>query len=240
MNYYKYNNSKDNNPSLKSKISSYKKIPLVYKKLIDVYGKQGWWPSNSHYETMIGAILTQNTTWTNVEKSIKNLKTVLDPELILSLSDEILINYIKPSGFYNQKSKTIISLTLWLKNYSFDIDKIKKEDHLKLRKELLDIKGIGKETADCILTYVLDKPYFVIDTYTRRLFSRLGLEIPKDYDKFRLLIENWVDRDLELYKEYHSLIIEHCKIFCKKTPKCQGCILLKLCECGKEITKGSL
>lgn len=234
MNFHRYNSKLKNEGKLKVHISNLKKISLIYNKLLKEYGQQNWWPANNSYEMMIGAILTQNTSWTNVEKTIANFQNDLSPERVLFLSDEELASLIRPSGFHNQKSKRIKNLTHWFKSYDYRVNTAREKDGNTLRNELLKISGVGKETADCILTYALEKPYFVVDTYTRRLFSRIGIDVPKDYDEFRKLIENWIDRDLYVYNEYHALIVEHGKRHCKKKPVCEGCPLSKLCDYVKE------
>jgi endonuclease-3 related protein len=233
MNYHRYNSKLKNEKKLKNHIGSLKKIQIIYNKLLRAYGNQNWWPSETTYEMMIGAILTQNTSWTNVEKAISNFQGDLSPERILNIENENLSAIIRPSGFHNQKAQKLKNLTNWYKKYNFNIKEAQNKDGESLRSELLDIKGIGKETADCILTYALEKPYFVVDTYTRRLFTRIGIDVPKDYDRFRLLIEDWIEKDLYVYNEYHALIVEHGKRHCKKKAVCEGCPLIKLCEFGK-------
>ena len=215
---------------IKEKLLNFEKMINVYNLLLNHYKTRKWWPANSDYEMMIGAILTQNTTWKNVEKAISNLKDVLNPIDILKMDNDVLAEYIRPSGYYNQKTLKLKALTRWYEKYKFDIEEAKKKDGVTLRHELLEIKGVGPETADCILTYALDKPYFIIDTYTRRLFERVGFIVPEDYDDFRLMIENSIVKDTYLYKEYHSLIVEHSKQYCMKTPNCQGCPIYDYCE----------
>lgn len=214
---------------IKEKIINFEKMTTIYNLLLKYYGYRKWWPAKTDYEMMVGAILTQNTTWKNVEKAIYNLGNNLNPINIINMKNETLSILIKPSGYYNQKSIKLKALTKWYKGYKFNIELVRQKDIKKLRNELLEIYGIGKETADSILTYALNKPSFIIDTYTRRLFKRLGFTVPKDYDDFKNMIENSLEKDLKFYGEYHALIIEHSKIFCNKTPKCKGCPLENYC-----------
>ncbi len=202
----------------------------IYNLLLKAYGKRNWWPAKTPFEMMIGAILTQNTAWTNVEKAISNFGDRLSPEFIDAVSKEELAEIIRPSGYYNQKANRLKAITEWFKKYSYDIKKARQVDGKVLRKELLDVKGVGKETADSILTYALDKPFFIVDTYTRRILYRIGYDIPKGYDELRLKIEENVPRDLYIYNEFHALIVEHAKNHCKKVPNCEGCPLDAKCQ----------
>ncbi|RUM48577.1 MAG: endonuclease [Hydrogenothermus sp.] len=200
----------------------------LYKQLSSAYGKQNWWPlsgyMNKFDEVSIGAILTQNTSWKNVEKALENLinAKVLSLEDILNTDKDTLKTLIKPAGFYNLKIKR-------LKEFAKAVSKVRKEEID--RDFLLSIKGIGRETADTILIYGLDKTTFVVDAYTKRLFYRLGIiNYEKiDYDELKTLIENNIPKNLEIYKEYHALIVEHCKNLCKKKPLCDKCFLKDWC-----------
>lgn len=214
---------------VKEKLINFEKMITIYDELLKYYGYRKWWPAKTDYEMMVGAILTQNTTWENVEKAIDNLGDSLNPTNILDMENDILSLLIKPSGYYNQKSIKLKALTKWYGGYKFSIELLKQKDIKILRKELLEIYGVGRETADCILTYALKKPSFVIDTYTRRLFKRLGFIVPKDYDDFKDMIENSIGSNLGIYGEYHALIVEHAKKNCSKNPRCQGCPLEKFC-----------
>lgn len=200
----------------------------LYKQLSSAYGKQNWWPlsgyMNKFDEVSIGAILTQNTSWKNVEKTLENLinAKILSLKSILNTDNNILKSLIKPAGFYNLKAKR-------LKEFAKAISKVGKEEID--RKFLLSIKGIGKETADTILLYGLDKATFVVDAYTKRLFYRLRIiEYEKiNYDELKTLIESGIPKNLEIYKEYHALIVKHCKNLCKKKPLCDECFLKDWC-----------
>jgi len=206
----------------------------IYNLLLTAYGPRKWWPAQTAFEMMGGAILTQNTTWNNVNKAIANFEDKLVPEFIETVPLEELAEIIRPSGFYNQKANSLKALTEWFKKYAYDLQKVKKVDGEILREELLAVKGIGRETADSILTYALDKPFFIIDTYTRRILSRLGYELPKTYDQVRLKIEANIPKDLYIYNEFHALLVEHAKRYCKKKPLCAECPLYFTCEARRQ------
>lgn len=189
-------------------------LKRLYEKLLEKHGRQNWWPAESRYEVVVGAVLTQNTNWKNVEKALGNLKkeNVLEEKQILEITQERLEELIKPSGFYRQKAERLKLVTkkwIEIKNSSASTE--------QLRKELLSVKGIGKETADSILLYALNRKIFVIDAYTRRFVkAELGREFV-EYDDYRSYFESCLPSDLELYKEYHALIVEWGKNF--KVPR---------------------
>ena len=202
----------------------------IFDILLQYYGKRNWWPAQTPYEMMVGAILTQNTNWTNVEKAIASMGDYLTPQSVLQLTNEQLAKLIHASGFHNMKAIKLKALTQWYQKYDFDLKLVKKQEGQFLRNELLAVKGVGRETADSILTYALDKPFFVIDTYTKRILSRLGYIIPKEYDEIRTMIESEVPRDLYIYNEFHALIVQHAKEHCKKKPACDSCPLGAFCQ----------
>jgi len=200
------------------------KIYELYQNLLSIYGYQNWWPlltDNKFEEVAIGAVLTQNTSWNNVEKALYNLlkEDLISFEKIKNIDIEKLKALIKPAGFYNQKTNVLKRLA--------NIDKAD-----ITREKLLMIKGIGKETADTILLYGLDKPYFVVDKYTKRFFYRFGIIYDENikYDDLRILIERNIPEDVEIYKEFHALIVVHCKNFCKKLPSCESCQIKNKCR----------
>lgn len=203
----------------------------LYKILFSIFGPQGWWPADSKFEVIIGAILTQNTSWKNVEKSIKNLKSLglLDFDKIIKMDKNELALAIKSSGFYNQKSDRIKTLLERIKEKYKSLENFLQEDPEKARNFLLSIKGIGKETADSIILYAMDKPYFVVDAYTKRFFKRFGIDMD-DYETIRKNVENSLDHDLQKLKEFHALIVELSKNYCKKIPKCEICPLNDKCD----------
>lgn len=206
----------------------------IFSNLFETYGPQNWWPAETAFEMMVGAILTQNTSWFNVEKSLKNFPPLIGAKEILEQSDEALCDMIRPSGFYNQKSKRLKEISRWFVKHHCDVDYIKTLNEENLRAELLAIKGIGKETADSILLYAFEKPYFIVDAYTRRLLNRLGYELPLSYESFRQTIERqFIVNDhekVQLYGEFHALIVMHAKECCKKAPLCRGCCFKPICK----------
>lgn len=213
-----------------------KTIIEIYQKLLKYYGKQNWWPAETEFEVIVGAILTQQTNWKNAEKAIKNLKKnfLLSPFTLYNTSIKDLELIIKPSGFYKVKTKRLKNFVNYIiKKYNGEIIKMKEKKEDFLRKELLEIKGIGKETADSILLYALSKKTFIVDTYTFRFFKRYGLTGKNNYEEIKKTVENaFGDKEDTVYnlKELHALIVEHGKNFCKKIPKCTSCPLTKECK----------
>lgn len=207
-------------------------LKLVYHSLFQYYGPQHWWPAETPFEMMTGAILTQSAAWSNVEKAIANLKTagVLSPEALRNLSDTDLAALIYPSGYYKAKAKKLKALADWLAIYQDDLSAIEAIAPIKLRKELLSVHGIGLETADSILLYAMEMPFFVIDAYTRRLFDRLGIKPDHDsYGDWQNLFSVDLPQDTALYNEYHALIVKHAKDCCRVRPLCSNCCLVTLC-----------
>ncbi|MGI5878979.1 MAG: endonuclease III domain-containing protein [Syntrophomonadaceae bacterium] len=202
----------------------------MFNTLLNAYGRRHWWPAQTPFEMMVGAILTQNTAWANVEKAISNFGDCLSPEYIAKASPDELARIIRPSGYYNQKLLRLKALTEWYKKYAYDIDKARQIDGYLLREELLAVKGIGPETADSILLYALDKPFFVIDAYTKRILYRLGYNLPAAYDTLQLQIQALIPQDIYIYQEFHALIVEHAKRYCRKNPLCPGCPLEERCS----------
>lgn len=205
------------------------RLSLIYKKLLSRFGKQNWWPGDSALECALGAILTQNTSWVNAEKAISNLKSVMNINIsnIDAISADELSHTIKPSGFYIRKAQSIKRLAeLIKKEYGGDIEKMKDAETNFIREQLLSIKGIGPETADCILLYVLEKPAFVVDKYTYRILFRHGfVENDTTYESMqRLFMEN-LETDTEMFGEYHAQIVQVGKKYCKKRADCEDCPL---------------
>lgn len=206
-----------------------KKLLKIYQKMFDAFGPRQWWPGETPFEVVIGAILTQNTNWSNVEKAIKNLKTVgkLSPEGIYGLSITELAELIKPSGFFNVKAKRVKAFINWLfSRYEGNLSKMFAQDLQTLRSELLSVKGIGPETADSILLYAGNMPTFVVDAYTHRIFSRHEL-IPEEstYDDMKSFFEENLPKDVQLFNEYHALLVNIGKMFCKPRKVCEPCPL---------------
>ncbi len=212
-------------------------LQAIYDILLGEFGTMNWWPAKSDFEVMIGAILTQNTAWTNVEKVINDLKAhdLLSFEAIYKIDSDLLKEHIRPSGYYNQKTLKIKAfINFAKKEYDFSIDLMKKENTYVMREKLLTIFGIGEETADSILLYALKKPVFVIDTYTRRILERHNIIENALKEKYKNIQEFFTANippdkaNISLYNEYHALIVKTGKMFCKKTPQCNDCPLKKL------------
>jgi endonuclease-3 related protein len=212
----------------------------VYHRLLDRYGPQHWWPADSPFEVMIGAILTQSAAWGNVEKAINNLKTrnVLSVDALHRLPVENLARLVYPSGYYNAKAGKIKALVQWLaERYDGDLDKLFALDIPPLRRELLSVRGVGEETADSIILYAAGKPVFVVDAYTRRILRRLGLAAPTEsYAAFQDLFMQHLPHDEAIFNEYHALLVRHGKNACKKLPRCQQCCLTSLCSAPEKYT----
>ncbi|THB73318.1 MAG: endonuclease III domain-containing protein [Gammaproteobacteria bacterium] len=199
----------------------------VYSSLEEEYGDLDWWPADTPYEVMLGAILTQNTNWKNVEKAIENLKLngCITPGAINSIQSDELAEYIRPSGYFNIKAKRIKNFNRWyIENGEYN--KLISIETDKLRKMLLGVNGVGYETADDILLYAFERPVFVIDSYYRRIFSRIGIiDNQTGYEALRHYAQRHIEQDVSLYNQYHALLVEHCKSTCKVKPNCLGCIL---------------
>ena len=204
-------------------------LKKIYNHLLSTFGPCNWWPGDSPFEVIIGAILTQNTNWSNVEKAIQNLKNadLLTPEKINEIDTAEFAELIKPAGYFNVKARRIKKFMEWLfEYYDGDLSMMFDQDTEILRNELLSVNGIGPETADSILLYAGDKPTFVVDTYTHRIFSRHGL-IPDDssYHEIKEFFEDNLPDDVALYNEYHALIVQVGKEYCKPKKKCDKCPL---------------
>ncbi len=206
-----------------------KSLKKIYAVLYKKFGPQHWWPGDTPFEVAVGAILTQNTNWSNVEKAIFNLKKAkaLSASAMSRLSHEELAALIKPAGYFNVKAKRLRSFLDFLNSeYSGSMIKMKKSDADLLRHQLLSVNGIGPETADSILLYALDKPVFVIDAYTKRILSRHGIMgADADYNQYQQLFHASFDNDTALFNEYHALIVRLGKDFCKPRPLCSSCPL---------------
>ena len=202
----------------------------IYRLMLDKHGPQRWWPAESPFECAVGAILTQNTNWTNVEKAIDNLKCAgtLSVESIDRMPQTNLAGLIRPSGYFNQKARRLKILSRFImEKYGGDIGALLKERADKLRDILLSIEGIGPETADSIALYAAGKPLFVVDAYTKRITTRHGLtEKSASYDETRNLFMENLPRKAALFNEYHALVVRTAKEFChKREPECEICPL---------------
>ena len=209
-----------------------KTILKIYQRMFDALGPQQWWPGETPFEVVIGAILTQNTNWSNVEKAIKNLKTagMLSPGGIQELSLPELAQLIRPSGFFNVKARRVKTFINWLfSRYEGNLSSMFAQDLQTLRDELLSVKGIGPETADSILLYAGNLPTFVVDAYTHRIFSRHGfISEESTYDEMKTFFEENLPKDVKLYNEYHALLVNIGKMFCKPKKVCEQCPLRDL------------
>lgn len=216
-----------------------KRFYEVYKSLYRSYGPQGWWPvtpdgeitprytggpgdDRGRFEVAVGAILTQNTAWVNASLAIErlNLLGAMSPRAIAEMTVESLAEAIRPAGYFRQKAARLRKLAIYFLSGAE-----------RSRRALLALEGIGPETADSILLYAWELPFFVVDAYTRRIFGRLGLVDPDaDYECIRASFESNIPRRVKLYQEYHALIVEHGKRVCKKEPECKKCLLRKRCK----------
>lgn len=211
------------------------KLLKLYNELMDRLGPSNWWPGETAFEVAVGAILTQNTNWGNVEKAILNLKGngLLDPEKMFQEEMDRLSELIRPAGYFRVKAERLKNFLVFLHlNFDLSMDKLRSENTGKLRQALLKVKGIGPETADSILLYALERPVFVVDAYTKRIFSRHGLmKQERDYAEFQDFVMDRLPRDVVLYNEYHALIVRAGKNWCKKSrPLCSKCPLEYLQE----------
>ena len=214
----------------------------IYQLLLKEYGAQNWWPvteegktkpeytggpknGRQRLEAAVGAILTQNTSWKNVEKAIENLNSrdLINLKRLKEIPEKDLQETIRPSGFFVQKANTIKTFVNFISDKKFET---------LTREQLLNLKGIGPETADSILLHACGKPEFVVDAYTKRIFSRLGLINTDKYEHVKEFFEKNLPKDVKLFQEYHALLVEHAKRFCRKEPECKNCPLLGICGFG--------
>lgn len=211
-------------------MSSNKKILTeIYDRLYKRFGPQSWWPGETAFEVIVGAILTQNTNWGNVEKAIVNLKhnRALSPQALKAISTPRLARLIVPSGYFNIKAKRLKNFIQFLfAEYNGDLKKMGKEPLEVLRKKLLSVSGIGPETADSILLYAFNKPVFVVDAYTKRLFYRHAMvEETADYHTLQKIFTDSLPAEVKTFNEYHALIVRLGKEICKTKPLCESCPL---------------
>ncbi|PRR73760.1 endonuclease III domain-containing protein [Neomoorella humiferrea] len=214
-------------------------LMTIYQRLYHYFGPRHWWPAETPFEVIVGAILTQNVTWKNVEKAINNLKTaeLLTPEALYTADPSVIETHIRPAGFYRTKAKKLKAFVhhIWEK-YDGSLTNMFSQPLKNLRKELLSIYGIGPETADAILCYAGNYPIMVMDAYTLRVFSRLGLLSPKaNYEEMQQLFMDNLPHDHYIFNEYHALIDALANKICRKNkPHCNLCPLNDLCAWPKE------
>ena len=201
----------------------------IYRLLFNRFGPQSWWPGESPFEVIVGAILTQNTNWKNVEKALLNLKQarILTPTAMRTVTVLRLARLIRPVGFFNIKARRLKNfIEYFFLGYNGKIENMKKEPWPKLRRELLSVHGIGPETADSILLYALEKPVFVVDAYTKRMLSRHDL-ISREagYSDIQQKFLKAFKPDIQIFNEYHALIVRVAKDYCRSTALCEACPL---------------
>lgn len=210
------------------------RLQEIHDRLLAYYGDPRWWPARTPFEVMVGAVLTQNTSWHSVEKSIAALgEAAFLPSAFDALDPDELTVRIRPSGFAARKAQYLMTLVAWYHTYGASPQAVSLLPLERVRRELLSLRGVGKETADSILLYAFGFPTFVIDAYTLRLLSRLPLGNGGGYDEAKSLFERHLPPDVALYNRYHALIVRHAQRHCRKSkPLCSGCPLESLCRVG--------
>lgn len=212
------------------------RLTAVYGRLLDCFGPQHWWPGETPFEVMAGAILTQSASWHNVELAITSLRKAgkLSPSGLRDTPFDELAKYVRSSGYYNAKAKKLKELAIWLGGYGDDLRKAFEGDLNEKRHELLGIHGVGPQTADSILLYAAAKPVFVIDAYTRRIIDRIGMAPLEDtYDAFQRLFTSNLEAGAAYFNEYHALLVKLGKDVCRKKPLCPVCCVRRLCDYGR-------
>ena len=209
-------------------------VTRIFDILYSAYGPQRWWPGEGQFEIIVGAILTQNTTWHNAALAIANLAAadILEPNALFATPPEDVKTLIAPAGYFNVKYTRIRNFLEYLKGHDMELERFSRLPVDELREELLEVNGIGPETADSILLYAFERPIFVVDTYTRRLFTRLGYKWMEkaSYAEIQSFFMEELSPDTRIYNEYHALVVFHCKNTCrKKTPLCLACTLSTSC-----------
>lgn len=205
------------------------KLLSIYEALLARYGELHWWPAKTTYEVLVGAVLTQNTAWGNVEKAIANFGENLSPEIVAKADLAELTEIIRPAGFFNRKAGYLKTVTAWYAKYGYDVQAVQQESFDKLRIELLSTKGVGQETADSILLYAFGFPTFVVDAYTVRLCARYPIKAGKGYAEVKAYFEGSLPHSAEVYNNFHALIVVNAKEHCRKKPSCKDCPLGKTC-----------
>ncbi|MDX1594324.1 MAG: endonuclease III domain-containing protein [Gammaproteobacteria bacterium] len=215
-----------------------RRLRAVYRQLLAHHGPQHWWPAETPFEVIVGAVLTQNTAWTNVERAIANLvrSDALDPGALVALPEGRLAELLRPSGYFNVKAARLRAVCRWYLAEGGH-GRLRRWPTGRLRETLLGLHGVGPETADAILLYAFGRPVFVIDAYARRLFSRLGVIGGREpYETLRAGFEHALGADAALFNEYHALIVAHAKASCRVRPRCAGCCLRRGCPAGRDAS----
>jgi endonuclease-3 related protein len=207
------------------------KLLRIYRRLAGAYGPQGWWPAEGAFEMIVGAILTQNTNWANVTRALDNLKRVklLSPKKMGELEAGELSEYIRPAGYFRQKSRTLMEFLRFLRaDYGGDLEKMLASGRENLREGLLGVRGIGPETADSIVLYAGHYPIFVVDAYTGRIFRCQGLIAEKaSYGEVQEMVMASLEPDERFFNEFHALLVRLGKTHCRKVPRCEGCPIIR-------------
>ena len=206
----------------------------IYRKLLKHFGKQKWWPAKTKFEVIVGAILTQRTNWINVEKSIEHLKEAKKLSIISLATEEksYIEDLIHSSGFYKQKTERLVLISRYiLEKYEGDLHLFFKKSLKEIRKELLSLKGIGPETADSVILYSAEKLILPIDAYTLRVFMRIRGNVG-NYNQMQRYLMDELPKEIDVYKEFHAIIVKLGKVYCKKKPRCHLCPLESTCKKG--------
>jgi endonuclease-3 related protein len=224
---------------LKSRMGRRKELLEMYELLDGYFGNLHWWPAAEPFEVMVGAILTQNTAWTNVEKAIKALreKKLLTPAALSRIQEDELSEIIRPSGYFHLKAERLKEFVrFFMEEYSGCVAAMRAEELPRLRDKLLGVRGVGPETADSILLYACQKPIFVSDAYTKRIILRHGMiGEDADYHGIQALFMDHLPPDVSLFNQFHAMIVNTGKTFCRKVPQCAGCPLAILLA-GKKLS----
>jgi endonuclease-3 related protein len=212
----------------------------VYRQLFDALGPQHWWPGDSPWEVLVGAVLVQNTSWKNVERAIENLREadLIEPGRLLALPPEELADLIRPAGYYRLKTKRLRSLLQFVvSQYDGSLEALRSANMAQLREELLGVHGIGPETADAILLYALEQPALVVDTYTHRVYARHGwIEYEADYHRLQEHLTGELPTDVALFNELHALLVNVGHNYCRRRPKCEECPLAEMLPAGGVVS----
>ncbi len=206
----------------------------LFDQLLSTYGEQHWWPAQTPFEMMVGAILTQNTSWQNVERAIAGLRHagLLEPDALAAAAVDGIEQSIRPAGYFRQKTQRLQLLARFYLDQG-GVEAMCRVPLPEMRARLLALHGVGPETADSILLYALNRPLFVIDTYTKRLMQRLGLVVENPrYDALQGYFHQRLPADVALFQEFHALIVAHGKTHCAARPSCSGCVLGQVCREG--------
>jgi endonuclease III related protein len=219
------------------------RLEEIYSRLFNCYGPQLWWPAESPFEVMVGAVLTQSAAWKNVETAIANLKAAgaMSPAALREMDLQQLAVLIRPAVYYNVKARKLKALTEWFqKSCDDDISVMRAKDAGKLRAELISVWGIGEETADSIILYAAQKPVFVIDAYTRRIIDHIGLKPDGNrYSDYQALFTRNLPANAAVYNEYHALLVRLGKETCRPKPLCTGCCIKDFCKTGSQNTNSA-